>query len=482
MQPKSTGSGKVCCHRRIAMSSNPDSSTESRRSANPYDTESPADLNQADLNQAERDRKIACPEPAQPESAEASKHKGLVSGSLNGVAVSLIFSAASYVIVFIIARTAGAVEFGRYAVVAATLTWVELIAAQSVRPTLMHLAIHGSLRQIKQTAARQLLLCLAIVVCVVVFRDFLATLFRDPALGPTLAIAVLDVLPFCGFMCLQSIANAFDAYPILNANRLCYTVCKMCFVTTAVLLTHDIRYAFLAGVFATTATLLYALRKIRSLPINHTGSDISSQAPKQSVSILVSSAHGLLYDADIWLMQLLFAGTAVVGHYGAARNITKALVLCSHSLTGAMMPSVIRWQGFREAFRKEREVRKLVYLWSAGMMVAVLGTAVLADPIAHLLFGKAFDGTGTFLRLLTFGLPLLFIGLFGSSVFIVTNRVRAGVAGVLAASLILAVLGWVLTDRLGPDGVPLAVGASGAFLAWFGFFFGKQKNVEQPND
>jgi O-antigen/teichoic acid export membrane protein len=135
------------------------------------------------------------------------------------------------------------------------------------------------------------------------------------------------------------------------------------------------------------------------------------------------------------LMLSVFRAPAELGTYAAAVRLIQGMILVPGVITSAAFPRLARWShdAPERLVAGYRKLMKLLFL--AGLPIAAGGT-VLAPEIIRLLYGDAYPGSVTALRILLWALVLLFLT---SGVNIVLNALDAvkTTAWVLAACLVV---------------------------------------------
>jgi len=198
-------------------------------------------------------------------------------------------------------------------------------------------------------------------------------------------------------------------------------------------------------------------------------------APAREIgtTLIMMGNHAVFFSLDIWFLQFIGMGPAVLGGYGAAQNLARMLHMGVVSMASPLIPSFARAGHARKALAQDKQLRRAV----RGAFTALLaGVAVLigaAPWLIRLMFGTAFHESAGFLRWLAAGYGLLVPGLLILSLLYHTRR------GVMAASLAVAgillypSLALALTARLGPGGAGMALGLVGLFFLIAGPIIGR---------
>jgi len=116
-----------------------------------------------------------------------------------------------------------------------------------------------------------------------------------------------------------------------------------------------------------------------------------------------------------------FAPTAVVGWFGAARNILGTLIAPATILGAAAYPRIARASSDREAFRKEVAGALRPLLWLGAL--AGCGTYLFAQTVISLIYGaKGFGPAATILQVFAPGFLLLFIDILLGNIIYASGR------------------------------------------------------------
>jgi O-antigen/teichoic acid export membrane protein len=220
----------------------------------------------------------------------------------------------------------------------------------------------------------------------------------------------------------------------------------------------------------TLAGAAYGLRLIRrATPVAAGAADpgtfdpaLARLATREGLPIWLAGLLSLLYFKGDAVLLRLFCGDSELGAYGAAYKFFEGAMLVPAILMAGAFPPLARAHGHRER-QRPWEVLIVTALLALGLLAGAsvyLGSASLVA----LVFGPGFVRAVPSLRVLSLGLPLLFLN-FGLTHLLIArdlqrrNLVLAGSMLVLNVSLNL-----VLTPRLGGPGAAWATVVTEAAL------------------
>ena len=188
--------------------------------------------------------------------------------------------------------------------------------------------------------------------------------------------------------------------------------------------------------------------------------DLARQALRQSASLWVAAMLSLLYfKVDVVILQLV-AGDSALGAYSAAYKLFEAMTLPPAIVMAAAFPQLARAINDRE---RQRLLERRVL---AALLV--LGTAaggamyLLSELLVRWIFGPGFGAAAPSLRILSLGLPLLFVGL-GLRQFLVARNLERLTPLLTGALLLLNVaLNIATIGSFGGEGAAAATVATEA--------------------
>jgi O-antigen/teichoic acid export membrane protein len=108
------------------------------------------------------------------------------------------------------------------------------------------------------------------------------------------------------------------------------------------------------------------------------------------------------------LMLGWFGTLAVVGMYNTAYNLIFTLSTLSNSINLALFPHMTRQFTRNPVAARRNFGNYLRYLLLLSLPMAVIGS-ILAEPLAHFLFSRAYTQSGLALKILAWALPLMFL-------------------------------------------------------------------------
>ncbi|WP_176140745.1 lipopolysaccharide biosynthesis protein [Pseudoxanthomonas indica] len=233
-------------------------------------------------------------------------------------------------------------------------------------------------------------------------------------------------------------------------------------------------YAVLALlVLAMAAPQWIAMARGRWSLHGHGASLQSSDAPKPGIRELAWQAwpYGMaavLYPVFFQIGTVLLkylAGDAAAGHFGIALAVMTAIYLFPATVYQKFLIAKLHRWAVHDRARFDQ-----VYRWGAMAMLAsgliVAALLYVAAPWATLVFGQAYDGLESLLRLLAICVPLRFLSTAVGSVLLTERHMRYRVAAMALAALAAVLLNLALIPALAETGAAWAtVGAEALLLA-----------------
>lgn len=233
-------------------------------------------------------------------------------------------------------------------------------------------------------------------------------------------------------------------------------------------------YAVLALlVLALAAPQWIAMARGRWSLHGHGASLESSEAPNPGIRELAWQAwpYGMaavLYPVFFQIGTVLLkylAGDAAAGHFGIALAVMTAIYLFPATVYQKFLIAKLHRWAVHDRARFDQ-----VYRWGALAMLAsgliVAALLYVAAPWATLIFGQAYDGLESLLRLLAICVPLRFLSTAVGSVLLTERHMRYRVAAMALAALAAVLLNLALIPALAETGAAWAtVGAEALLLA-----------------
>lgn len=135
---------------------------------------------------------------------------------------------------------------------------------------------------------------------------------------------------------------------------------------------------------------------------------LARQAVKEALPVGVFLLVLNLYNRLDTLMLGSLAGDTATGYYGAAYGLYEGLTYGTAIVSAVLAPRLSRlWVADRDAH--QRLVRRSLFGMAGLAVVIAIGGWLLADVGIHWLFGAAFAPAVLTLRLLTLGLPFIYV-------------------------------------------------------------------------
>ncbi|MGA2999403.1 oligosaccharide flippase family protein [Bradyrhizobium sp.] len=178
-------------------------------------------------------------------------------------------------------------------------------------------------------------------------------------------------------------------------------------------------------------------------------------APIAAFSLVVASQPFL----EILLLSAL-AGPAVVGWYGASRNIFGVVTSPALILLGATFPELSRTSLSLPDFRRTIDATERVLCLAAAFSSSAL--YLFADHIVAIIYGHGrFEETAAILRVSAIFIPLLFFTFLWASVLSAVGRNKALAVVSMVRIAVFAALSWLLIgywqQRFGNGGIALVI-------------------------
>ncbi len=225
---------------------------------------------------------------------------------------------------------------------------------------------------------------------------------------------------------------------------------------------------FAGGSVLGALTGIWALRRFVVVP--HWSVDTSRWMSLAKIAAPIGVAtlfFAALLRLDVTLLGLL-REESEVGIYSAAFRLIEATMFLSWAFAGAMMPWISRQRDGSERLNEGYELG-LKGLTALLLPVSLL-FVLLAEPIIHLLYGSAYDGSVFPLRMLGIMTLLYGINCLDATVLIARNRPVefTRLVGIVAA--VNVALNLLLIPRYGADGAAVSAPISALILAGLGLW------------
>jgi O-antigen/teichoic acid export membrane protein len=212
-------------------------------------------------------------------------------------------------------------------------------------------------------------------------------------------------------------------------------------------------------VFAMNA--YWARRHIK--PLLRTTSARLADLVRQSVSYW---AFGVFFMIYLWidsLMLSLMTRAEVVGWYGVPMRLFQSLMFLPVVISTAYLPRLVRaFRGSR--FELERAARTPIELVVVLSLPICAGTAIVAGPLIHVLYGSQFDEAIPVLVVLGLCIPPMYLNIMLNQVLVAAKRQASWtwvmVGATVVNPLLNAVLITVTQDRYGNG----AIGAAASLV------------------
>ena len=377
------------------------------------------------------------------------KKQNVTHGTIYLLFSQAVFLSSGYAIHIGLARLLGPSEYGIYAVVISLMTMVNLILTKGIPQAVSKYLAHndGNVYVIMNTALKiQLVLSLVIFSVFFLSAGQIALLLNDDSLSPFIRASAFIIPGYAIYSILLGYLNGLQEYKMQAIISISYSIIKVTFILTLVLIGYAVRGAIIGFVFAPMATLLlvvYLKRHnwIRGWINEKKIKDFRSFVPQKVLAkhivsfsvpiILFSVAINLIINIDLFFVKTYLTNHDV-GVYAAASTISKVPFYLLTGMYVALFPVISR-----TTFRNEIEKTQKYILDSLKYSLIVLIPVVLIISISSnelitiLYSNKYADG----------GLPLiiLIIGLgFYSLLFLFTTILNG--SGMPQISLIMGLI------------------------------------------
>jgi polysaccharide transporter, PST family len=227
--------------------------------------------------------------------------------------------------------------------------------------------------------------------------------------------------------------------------------------------------AGLTGALAFASVGAFAYGGIVALSRYHVGGpprpwdrDLARKALRESLPIWVAGLVSLLYFKVDTFFVKGFWGDGELGAYGAAYKVLEGAMLVPSAVVAVTFPRLVRVQGdARVRTRLEVAVAGLLLFSALAIGLCVVA---LARPIVTVFFGATFLRGEDSLRVLAWGIPLIFVNYALTHYVIARGRERVNTGlSVMMLAVTLALDAWLIPRGGGP-GAARATVLSEVFL------------------
>jgi len=395
-------------------------------------------------------------------------------GLLKVVARNATYVLASQVIIKILAlifnvyivRRLGSVHYGRYAAAQAYVSMFAILTDLGLSPF--------SVREIARNRARGATL----IPNVMALRAILSTV---AIMGITLSAWLLGKKPdmvfgifvaSCGLLLYAfqgPLENALIAHERLDLTSTFMVLNQFTFMATGALLLLSGR-GYVGLLFASLLGILAHLLASAATSKRALGLRFGRVAPQQWVPLIKSGlpfgisglAGELSRRFDTVFMSFVLA-EAAVGWYNVPYQLVLMTLVLAQSVAVSMYPSLVRQYDSGRGSIRDTVQRAIRYLLMLSLPLAV-GGAILADRVILVLYGHEFAPAIGVMRILVWGLPLMFVaeilGRTSSTMHLERRCARIDVVN----ALVRVPLVIILVPRVGITGAAVAMVAT--WILW----------------
>ncbi|MDM7919566.1 MAG: flippase, partial [Methanosarcina sp.] len=191
---------------------------------------------------------------------------------------------------------------------------------------------------------------------------------------------------------------------------------------------------------------------------------------KEAIPIAIASVFTVVYFKIDVLMLSFLRGDAEVGFYSAAYRLTDALVFLPSAFTTSMFPLMSRY--FKDSFDSFSfaYTRTFKYLFSAGLLIAVLGTFA-SEKIILIFYGPEYQKSVIALQILIWATAITFISVLVSSTCVSSGNQQIISKTAILAAFLNVMLNLILIPSNGYAGAAVATVLSVLGSTMFGLFW-----------
>jgi len=369
--------------------------------------------------------------------------------------------ASGYVTTVILTRQLGPVAYGIYGVVISQLVWLEMSANSGVVSAIAKVIANGrhDHGEIERSARALLLLFSASLLAVCwTLAPQLASLMHISGGELLFRIAIVD-LPFAAvFASYNGILIGRRQFGVLAMAHVVQGITKLAGVIVLIGLGLSVERVLIISVVSTFVICTVLAVRYRSRGFRPSGSIMREIAVLNTPMASYVISAQVLVSLDLWSLKGLWrGGDEVVGHYVAAMNLAKFLMVIPVAQAGVLFASValaVASQNTARARRHIQDATRFAVIIAAAAWV-ILGLD--ASEILSLLFSDAYADGQRFLPLQLAGFSLFALLDAFARALMAAGR-QWFVAGALAVTVPLAWLSnYLLIPSLGPMGAVISL-------------------------
>jgi O-antigen/teichoic acid export membrane protein len=348
----------------------------------------------------------------------------LFHGSVRIFSAELLAIPSTVIVLALLTRTLGPVEFGHFALAVAIISWIEwtfnaFFGRASIK-------IVGELSEWERPAAAmvqlQFFTGLATAVIIVLFAGAAASLLKDPTLSTNLRLFAFDVPFWVTAQAHRSILIARMSFRERSWLSVTRWIGRVLFTVPLVLMFRSVPAAILGWILSSVLELIVARILVSvpwSFPVNRvTWKRFFSYAAPLSVFVLLLR----FYDkADLFFLKILGNGLQEIGIYGASQNLSLGVGILAISISTPLLGTLTRLKRVQD----EKEISKVVGLVFRGLLLLIpflsLASASSTE-LVHLIFGNDFTGAGPSMSLLLFSAFMMVIISTNASILTALER------------------------------------------------------------
>lgn len=389
---------------------------------------------------------------------EARRPESMARGATLVTAASALFVASGYAVNVWLGRLLGPEDYGRFGVVLAFLTIINVFQNASVpQAVARYTASHpeGAAGLLRRGLVLQLWMSVALAVALGASAPVIAAALGDAALADPLRVAALVVPPFGAYALFIAHHNGRRDYTRQATSQAAYAISK---ALAAIALAYPLRLtgAILGYVVAAIIGSLAAMvRPTTGKPAVGIWELLRLAAPL-SVFALASVAQ---FSVDILFVKALGASAADAGLYAAGQNVARIPYFLMSGLAVLVLPALagMMRESSQARARAARKALRIAVLTAVPIAAIVAGSSRGA---LELLYGSSYAGGAQALSILAIGMAALAIASVAAGVLSGVGHPGWSAASALLGLGVAVLACLVLVPALGSVGAAIATTTS----------------------
>ena len=366
--------------------------------------------------------------------------QSVLRGTIYLMAAQAAFVASGYAIHISLGRLLGPAEYGIYAVVISLMTMVNLILTTGIPQAVAKYVAHDNSDAvaIKKTALKmQAAFSLVIFAIYFFMAGQIALLLNDASLTPFIRVSALIVPGYAVYSILIGYLNGLREYRKQAVTGTCYSIFKVLFILTPVLIGYAVMGAIAGFIFAPIAGLLVGLYFTR----------LTGSAPQETIQasgvtarqivdfavpiMLFSVATNLIIGVDLFFVKAYLTDYDA-GVYAAASMISKVPFYMIGAMYVALFPAISHTTAMNDVAKTRKYIRDSLKYSLMALVPTVLVVSALSGRLIAFLYSGEYVGGGQ-------ALGILIIGIGFYSLFFLFTTILNG-SGMPRVSLVMSVV------------------------------------------